>query len=138
MHAMRLAVRQVEDAFTSSAKQVAVIVEYSNRMVAAIEGIDVVLAIDSDRGPIPEYDLFRNFRPILLDLECPLAAANRNGQAFYPIWIVRSKAPQSSNADAFRCFPLSVMVVSPLRYQHHETRSHLHCCPRSRQTCCLL
>jgi len=53
-------------------------------MVAAIEGVDVTLAVDPDRSAIAEHDLVRDFRPALLDLERPLAAAEHHGHQVSP------------------------------------------------------
>src|SRR5215468_2016834 len=53
-------------------------------MVAAIEGVDVILAVDPDRSAIAEHDLVRDFRPALLDLERPLAAAEHHGHRVSP------------------------------------------------------
>src|SRR5262245_25080586 len=75
VQAVRLAVRPSEDAFAPGAQQIAIVIEYRNRMVAAIEGVDVILAVDSDCGTIAEDDLVRDLRPALFDLERPVAAA---------------------------------------------------------------
>src|SRR5215472_6889564 len=84
MHAVRLAMGPGKDAFAPGAQQIARVVEYRNRMVAAIEGVDVILAVDPDRGAIAEHDLVRDLRPALLDLERPLAAAERHGHRVSP------------------------------------------------------
>ena len=46
-----------------------------DRVVAAVERVDVVMAVDPDRGAIAEHDLVRDLRPVLVDLENPVAAA---------------------------------------------------------------
>src|SRR5215469_1557727 len=84
MHAVRLAMGPGKDPFAPGAQQIALAVEYRNRMVAAIEGVDVILAVDPDRSAIAEHDLVRDFRPALLDLECPLAAAEHHGHRVSP------------------------------------------------------
>src|SRR5215472_4980341 len=84
MHAVRLAMGPGKVAFAPGAQQVAIAVEYRNRMVAAIEGVDVILAVDPDRGAIAEHDLVRDLRPALLDLERPLAAAEHHGHRVSP------------------------------------------------------
>ena len=53
-------------------------------MVAAIEGVDVILAVDPDRSAIAEHDLVRDFRPALLDLERPLAVAEHHRHRVSP------------------------------------------------------
>src|SRR5262249_53070860 len=57
MHAVRLAMGPGKDAFAPGAQQLAIVVEYRDRMLAAIEGINIVLAVHPDRGAIPEHDL---------------------------------------------------------------------------------
>src|ERR1700740_3583467 len=84
MHAVRLAMRPRKDALAPGAQQVAVPVEDRNRIVAAIEGVDVILAVVADRGAIAEHDLVRNLRPTLLDLKRPLAATERHGHRVSP------------------------------------------------------
>src|SRR5712691_2226499 len=78
------AVRPGEHALAPGAQEVAVVVENRHRMVAPVEGIDVVVAVDPDRGAIAEHDLVRDLRPALLDLETPLAAAKRHSHGRPP------------------------------------------------------
>src|SRR5215813_531783 len=75
MHAVRLAMGPGKEAFTPGAQQIAIVVEYGDRMLAAIEGIDNVLAVHPDCGAIPKRDLVRDFGPVFLDLERPFAVA---------------------------------------------------------------
>src|SRR6516164_4224902 len=106
MHAVRLAMGPGKDAFAPGAQQVAIAVEYRNRMVAAIEGVDVILAVDPDRGAIAEHDLVRDLRPALLDLERPFAAAERHGHRFSPELdrrIVSALPVASKSAQLARC-----------------------------------
>src|SRR5262252_384415 len=84
MHAVRLAMGPGKDAFALGAQQIAIVVEYRNRMVAVIGGVDVILAVDPDRCAIAEHDLVRDLRPALLDLERPVAAAERHGPRVSP------------------------------------------------------
>jgi hypothetical protein len=69
------AMRPAEDALAPGAQEVAVLVEHRDRVVAAVEGVDIVMAVDADRGAIAEHDLVRDLRPVLVDLEAPLASA---------------------------------------------------------------
>src|SRR6516164_5819751 len=75
MHAVRLAVGPGKEAFAPGAQQIAIVVEYGDRMLAAIEGIDIVLAVHPYCGTIPKRDLVRDFGPVFLDLERPFAVA---------------------------------------------------------------
>ena len=72
------AVRPAEDAFAPGAQQVAVFVEHRDRVVAAVEGVDVVVAVDADRGDIAEHDLVGDFGPVFVDLEGIGAVAEPN------------------------------------------------------------
>src|SRR3977135_3559569 len=69
------AVRPGEDALAPGAQQIAVLVEYRDRVVAAIEGVYIFLRVGSDRGATAEPDLVRDLRPVLVALEIPPAAA---------------------------------------------------------------
>ena len=53
-------------------------------MVAAVEGVDIVVAVDADRGAIAEHDLVGDFRPVLVDLERVGAAAEPNRHRILP------------------------------------------------------
>ena len=57
------AVRPGEDPLAPGAQQIAVVVEHRDRMVAAVEGVDIVLPVDPDRGAIAEHDLVGEFWP---------------------------------------------------------------------------
>jgi TolB-like protein/class 3 adenylate cyclase/lipoprotein NlpI len=69
------AVRPGEDAFAPGADEIAVAVEHRDRMRAAVEGIDPVMAVDADRGDIAQLDLVRKLCPIGANLEREPAAA---------------------------------------------------------------
>src|SRR5215472_4840771 len=75
-------------------------------MVAAIEGVDVILAVDPDRRAIAEHDLVWDLRPALLDLERPLAAAERHGHRVSPDLdrgIVNASPAASKSAQLTSC-----------------------------------
>ena len=60
------AVRPREDALAPGAQQVAVAVEHEHRVLAAVEGVDVVVLVDADRRDIGvELHAGRQFRPIV-------------------------------------------------------------------------
>src|ERR1051325_298581 len=80
------AVRPGEQALAPGAQQVAVLVKHSDRVLAAVEGVDILLAVDPDRGAIPEHDLVRDLRPAFLDLEAPLAATEPHRHPVLPLF----------------------------------------------------
>src|SRR6516225_1778562 len=76
-------------------------------MVAAIEGVDVTLAVDPDRSAIAEHDLVRDFRPALLDLERPLAVAEHHRHRVSPdriAGIVSASPAASKSAQLAKLF----------------------------------
>src|SRR5215470_1597370 len=85
MDAVRLAMGPGKDAFAPGAQQVTVPVEHRDGMLAAIEGVDIVLAVNADRRDIAEYDLVRDLRPVFLDLEGPFADAEPLRHHFLPL-----------------------------------------------------
>ena len=62
------AVRTAEHAFAPRAQQIAFGIEYRNRMLAAIEGINSILPVDPDCGAVAERNFFRYLRPVLMEL----------------------------------------------------------------------
>src|SRR5215467_4348368 len=84
MHAVRLAMGAGQEAFAPGAQQIAIVVEYRDRMLATIEGIDNVLAVHPYCGAIPKRDLVRDFGPVFLDLEGPFAVAEPLRHRFLP------------------------------------------------------
>ena len=63
------AMRPHEDALAPAAQQIAVAVEDAHRMLAAVEGIDIVVLVDADRRDIGvEFVAGRQFRPALGNL----------------------------------------------------------------------
>jgi hypothetical protein len=52
-----------------AAQQIALAVEHAHRVLAAVEGVDVVVLVDADRGDIGvELHPRRQFRPAVIDL----------------------------------------------------------------------
>ena len=78
------AVRPAEDTLAPGAQQIALGIEDRDRVLAAIEGVDPVLAIDAARRAVTEGDFLRHLRPILVDLEGVLAASELNRHAPLP------------------------------------------------------
>src|SRR5947207_1737846 len=79
LHAVVLAVGDIEPALRVAADIVRDVelagIGDRDRGIPAIEGVDIVLAVDPDCGAIAEHDLIGYLGPALLDLETPLAAA---------------------------------------------------------------
>src|SRR5215472_1606551 len=63
-------------AFAPGAQEIAVAVEYDDRVLAARERIDIVLAVDPDRGDLLERPAVRELRPILDDAILKVAGAD--------------------------------------------------------------
>src|SRR5437763_13722722 len=78
------AMRPSEQPLAPGAQQVAAVVEHRDRMVAAVEAVDIVLAVDADRGAIAEHALVRGLRPGVVALEAPRAAAARHRHRLPP------------------------------------------------------
>ena len=60
------------------AQEVAVLIEHHHRVIAAIEGVDVVVGVDPDRGDLFEGPAVGQLRPVLDDPVCEFAAADRD------------------------------------------------------------
>ena len=69
------AVRAAEQAFAPRAQEVAVAVEHHHRMLAAIEDIDVVLAVDGHGGDVAELPAVGQLGPVLDHAITMLAAS---------------------------------------------------------------
>src|SRR5205085_3552331 len=54
-------------AFAPGPQEVSVAVEHHDRVLAATEGIDIVLGVDADRGDLLERPAVRQLRPVLDD-----------------------------------------------------------------------
>ena len=72
------AVRAAEQAFAPAREEIAVAVEHDHRMLAAVEDIDAVLAVDGDRGDVVERPAVRQLRPVL-DHAVAMLAGAENG-----------------------------------------------------------
>src|SRR5215467_7727955 len=104
MHAVRLAMGPGKEAFAPGAQQIAIVVEYRDRMLAAIEGIDIVLAVHPYCGTIPKGDLVRDSGPVFLDLEGPFALAeplrHRSSRSAVPVVVTESPDPPAAASTA--------------------------------------
>ena len=69
------AVRAAEQAFAPGAQEVAVAVEHHHRMLAAVEDVDAVLAVDGDRRDVAELPAVGQLGPVLDHAITMLAAA---------------------------------------------------------------
>ena len=57
----------VENAFAPGPQKIALSVEHHHGMFAAVEDIDLILAVNGDAGDIPELPAIGQFGPILGD-----------------------------------------------------------------------
>src|SRR2546430_2761435 len=67
------------------AQEIALAVENHHRVVAAIEGVDVVVSVDPDRGDLFERPAVGQFRPILYDAVLEIAAADLDRHVPVPL-----------------------------------------------------
>src|SRR5262249_15463755 len=58
-------VRSPEDTFTPRAQKIALSVEYDHRMLAAVEDVDLVLTVHSNRGNVFKLPCVGKFGPIV-------------------------------------------------------------------------
>src|SRR6202022_3874547 len=72
------AVRARVHAFAPGAQKVSVAVEHHHRVFAAVEHIDLVLAVDRDRGDILELPAGGQLRPVFYDTVTMLAATHND------------------------------------------------------------
>ncbi len=79
------AVRAVEQAFAPAPDEIALAVEHHHRMVAAVEDIDAVLAVDRDGGGVGQAPAVGQLRPVLHDAVTVLARAENSRHVFLPI-----------------------------------------------------
>ena len=63
----------------------AVGVKHRDRVLAPVEGIDALLAVDADRGAVTQRDFLWHLRPILIDLEGVFATSELNCHASSPL-----------------------------------------------------
>ena len=61
-------------AFAPGAQELTVAVEHHHRVLAAVEDVHLVLAVDRDRAHVLEFPAVRQFRPVLDDFVAMLAA----------------------------------------------------------------
>jgi hypothetical protein len=78
------AVWPAEHAFTPGAQKIALGVEYSHRVLTAVEGINPILPVDTDCSAIAQGDFLGHLRPILMNVEGVFAASELNRHAPSP------------------------------------------------------
>src|SRR5437879_2379605 len=71
----------LEHAISPRAQVVPVAVEHHHRMIATMERVDAIVAVDTDRRNVAELPRFRPFDPILEDAILVVAAAEDCGHA---------------------------------------------------------
>ena len=73
------AVGVLEHALTPGAQEVAVAVKHYHRVLAAVEGVDVVVVIDSHRGNVGEGPTVGQLGPVIAYFVAVLAFAENDG-----------------------------------------------------------
>ena len=73
-------------AFAPGAQKISLAVEHHHRVLAAPEGVDIVVLVDADRGHFLERPFVWQFRPILDDPVFVVAVANDDRQCISPQW----------------------------------------------------
>ena len=73
-----------KQAFAPACDEIAVAVEHDNRMVAAVEDVDAVLAVDRDGGDVGEPPPLRQLCPILHHAVAMFARAESGRHVFLP------------------------------------------------------
>ena len=74
-----------EQAFAPAAQEIAVAVEHHHRMVAAVEDVDAVLAVDRDGGDVGELPAVRQLRPVFDDAVAVFARAENGWHVLLPL-----------------------------------------------------
>ena len=77
--------RAVEQAFAPAGDEIALAVEHHHRMVAAVEDVDAVLAVDRDGSGVGQAPAVRQFCPVLHHAVTMLARAENSRHVFLPI-----------------------------------------------------
>ena len=83
------AVRALEQALAPALEEVAVAIEHHHRMLAAIEDVDVVLAVDRDRADVGQIPAVGQLRPVLDHAIAMLARAQNDRHAFLRCFLAR-------------------------------------------------
>jgi hypothetical protein len=109
------AVRAREQAFAETPDEIAVAVEHDHRMLAAIEDVDAVLAVDADGSDVGELPAVRQFCPVLHHAITVLARAE---DVFHVVASLlrhrhceRSEAIHISTCCTMDCFAALAMTV---------------------------
>ena len=76
---------RVEQALAPGAQEIAVAVEHHHRVLAAIEDVDLVLAVDADRGDVLERPAVGQLRPVLDHAVAILAISDDGSHRRLPV-----------------------------------------------------
>src|SRR5271165_414763 len=89
------AVRARPQPFAPGTQKIAVAIENHHRVLAAVEGVDAILAVDPDGGDFLEGPAVRELRPVLDDAVFEVATANdvrHSGSSRYAAGAGRERA----------------------------------------------
>ena len=78
-------VRTVEQAFAPAPEEISLAVQHHHRMVAAVEDIDAVLAVDRDGSGVSQAPAVRQLGPVFNHAVTVFARAENGRHAFLPI-----------------------------------------------------
>ena len=94
--------RAREDALAPGAEEIAVAVEHDHRVLAAVEDVDVVVAVDADAADFLERPAGRQLRPVLDRFVCVVAAAHGD-HARAPLFIAGRQACHEAKESVNTC-----------------------------------
>src|ERR1700728_938984 len=98
-------VRMTEDSLAPGTQELAVMVKHHHRMFAAIECINIVVPIYSDRGDLEKRPALRQFCPVLNHLVAILTGADnyRHDDSLLRTSIIRRPIDDSQSGAPFGC-----------------------------------
>src|SRR4051812_45420001 len=100
-------------ALAPRAQEVALAIEYHDRVFPAVENIDVVVGADPDRPDLLEGPPVRQLRPILYDAVFEIAGANNNGHARFSPYAL-SASYRSNRPDTILLSPPRPAMCEPV------------------------
>ena len=111
------AVRAGEQAFAPAPEEIALAVEHHHRMVAAVEDVDAVLAVDRDGGDVGEAPAVGQLRPVLHHAVAMLARAEDGRHVFLPLAVFVADCCRMNSQSTGAVMSLrSEASIASLRY----------------------
>src|SRR6185295_14076047 len=125
-------VRALEYALTPGAQEVAVAIEHDDRVLAAIEDVDLILAVNADGGNVLEAPAVGQFGPVLHHAIAMLAAAqdhrHRAPPCFYSVCPASVPSPRRRCIMGFRTSALPAargLTPLPAKRKAHGLKRQL-------------